>query len=404
MREAEYARLWQWRQGKRLGPWEVVFFPTNRCNQRCVHCWQRRAEGEAAGIPGDELSDARLIEMVDEAHALGARYCYIVGGGEPMIRARVVMEMCEKIRAYGMYGTLHTNGALFSRNHLERLVQAGWNEVVVSLDGPDAETNDALRGPGAFDSVMKNLKRLAEIRRQHQTALPKVTLNMVITNTNFDKLDRMVQLAHDLECEGGLVYSAILPLNDDCARLELNDSQREQLPEHVRRAIDLADRLKVPHLFDSLLPGNEGSSDATTTPSPRRYHRFSDSLCFEACRSLTITADGLTGPCCMSWDQEAPRVQKERLDEIWYGDYFKRLRQRLRRHRDLPAYCRDCPDHLKTSTRHFRARLKADELPKSRLGRMLGHIRQFRGQRTREALKRHLGRFFGRGSGGGTDQ
>lgn len=397
MIEMQFARLREWSKGGRPGPWEVVFFPTNRCNQRCVHCWQRRAEEETEGIQRDELSDARLLEMVDEAHALDARYCYIVGGGEPMIRAGVVMEMCEKIRGYGMFGTLHSNGALFSRNHLEHLVRIGWDEVIISLDAPDAETNDALRGTGAFDRVIRNIKRLTEIRHQFQTEKPRVALNMVVTNTNFDKLDGMVQLAHDLECKAGLSCSMILPLNDECARLELSEEQRAQFPRHIRRAVDLADRLKVKNMLDTLLPKNQKQAQAAPDPRLQGQRRFSGSLCFEACLSLVITADGLTGPCCMSWAKEAPDVREQSLSEIWYGPYFENLRRCLQNYSDVPGFCRDCPDQLLFSTRNYRTRLELEESLKGRLILLSGHIRKIRGRRTREALKRLGRRLLGLG-------
>ena len=54
-----------------------------------------------------------------------------------------------------------TNGLLLDASTVERLsVFPKLKKLKISLDGPDPETNDAIRGEGAFQRVRQNLLSL----------------------------------------------------------------------------------------------------------------------------------------------------------------------------------------------------------------------------------------------------
>lgn len=385
--ENELERLLRWRAGDMPGPLEVMFFPTNRCNQHCQICWQRRAEKEERGVDLGELPDERLLELVDEAAALDARYGYIVGGGEPLVRAPLVMRMCERFRHHGLYGTLHTNGTMFTPEHLERLVKIGWNRLVISLDGPTQEINDAIRSKNSFERATRNLQKLAELRKKHGAEVPVVSINMVVTNTNFDKLDQMVQLAQDLDCRGGIQAAMLLPLSAECEAFALSPEQWAILPEHIARAAALAEKYGLTQNFESVLPGTKQKS---CRPAAEGMPRFSGSQCFEGWLALTITADGHVGPCCMSWDENSPLVQEHSLEEIWRGPYLEDIRRRLMFRKALPPYCKDCPTQLIDRAEGLRGQLEASPPPPEASFWQL--IRRFGGQLRRGGVQAALQR------------
>src|SRR6516162_5618354 len=196
-RSEQLRRLLRWDSGERPGPGptKITVFPTNICNLDCVHCWQRW--GDYDKTYRTEVPDERLLRLVDEAAEMGVRVWYFVGGGEPMGRGKLVMQMCRKIREYGMNGTLHTNGTLFRRGMLENLVDMQWSEVNVSLDGPNAEINDRIR-TGGFTKATEAVRRLSALKRTQNVRLPEIRLVVTVTNLTFDKITDFVDLAHDL--------------------------------------------------------------------------------------------------------------------------------------------------------------------------------------------------------------
>ena len=350
-------RLERWRKGEKPGPCEVVILPTNRCNLRCKMCWARKCEelfGQAMYSAEQELSDERLLELVDECAEMDVRSMVLVGGGEPMLRRDAVMAMCERISGYGIRGALHSNGTLFKPDDFERLIDMGWDELRISLDGHDQETNDYIRGT-CFERVMRNMRTFLELRRKRGVSRPAVSLHSVITNTNYRVLDKIVELAHELEC---FAVGMTVPLqaNDACAALDLNEEQRKELPTYLNKATETADRFGIEHALHILLPR---TLDRDKDPGFSLPGTLSEEFamlgahCFEVWLGASVSADGKVGPCCVAWEERAPSLHTMSFREAWESDYFKELRERITTN-DLPEYCASCPTHLVLRTRHIR--------------------------------------------------
>ncbi len=379
-------RLRQWQAGNPAGPWEILVMPTNRCNLKCKHCWERRAEKESRNAIFDktpEMTDQRLLDLVGEAHRIGVRQWNIVGGGEPMARGDLVMEMCEKIRRLGMNGVIHSNGTRFTQDHWEHLIKIQWERVAVSLDGPTPEINDAIRGTG-FETATQNLRQLEELRRKHGTEWPRVNLAFAITNTNAHTLDAMVQLAHDTGCRT-VGASFLTEENDDCESYALTPEQRTEFPSHLNRALEAANRLGIENNFPDLLPPEVQAPTATPgLASPTaRGGPMTGANCYEVWLTAAIHVDGRVGPCCVSWDEAADSIVNKTFEEVWYGPYLQQVRKNIATPALMP-YCTKCPTFvgpLSAQLRHQMARQEQWEA--MGLPQRIGHL----GRRFASSLK-----------------
>ena len=88
---------------------------------------------------------------------------YYFTGGEPFLN-RDMVAILELTLRYGP-ATVLTNGTVFKDDWLVRLRQAEDAshyslEFRVSIDGPDAVSNDPVRGDGTFDRAMKGVRQL----------------------------------------------------------------------------------------------------------------------------------------------------------------------------------------------------------------------------------------------------
>ena len=394
-REAKLERLLRWQAGETPGPWELLLFPTNRCNQRCTICWQRTAETQYGKVDcANEIADERLLTLVDEAAELGVREWCILGGGDPLMRVDIVMEMCERILARGMNGSIFTNGIGFKREHLERLTRIGWRRIDISLDGPNAEVNDHIRNKGSFERATRNIRVLTELKREGGADKPLVGLHAVLTSTNCDKIAQMVQLTHDLECDDfGLAELQVH--GDTCKEFVLSAEQRAELPGRLREAMALGDRLHIPNNIGTLLPPEEQEA-AGQAPAIAGDGRFTEAACFEAWLTMTIVADGRVGPCCVFWEEQAQTVHDNSLEEAWLGPYLQDVRKRLLARRDLPGYCKFCASHIITLTEDMRQAFLAKERtqwaemrPAQRARFLAGRFAStLRGQGLRKTLRR----------------
>ncbi|MBU0516861.1 MAG: hypothetical protein KJ621_19070, partial [Proteobacteria bacterium] len=121
------------------------------------------------------------------------------------------------------HNTVTTNGTL-------DLIELPRCTYVVSVDGPP-ELNNAVRGRGAFDKVIKTLSRLPDDFR------PTVMCQCVVTRKNEDSLEELVQLLIPTRAQG-LTFSFYVPPRDDRSDLTWGTAKRRD------RAVQEVLRLK----------------------------------------------------------------------------------------------------------------------------------------------------------------
>ncbi len=187
------------------GPWqarplpeEVAFKLTNRCDQRCAHCYQWNEDGYHHRLaPADRRDDLELSVVAKVLEATRAlRSNVYLWGGEPLVY-RHWDGLVDLLAADPRWTSVCTNGTLIARRlaSLERI--ASHLEMSVSLDGFEAE-HDALRGKGAFAKAMAGIRLLVE--RKEAGAFPgQVTVNFVVSDA---MVDRMADFVAFLDGEG----------------------------------------------------------------------------------------------------------------------------------------------------------------------------------------------------------
>jgi hypothetical protein len=130
------------------------------CNLACTHCLVSSSPTNRTHEP---LSLAEIRPYLDEATRLGAREYYFTGG-EPFLNP----EMEAILDATLEHGpaTVLTNGIPLTAERCARLrhIADGSRyslDFRVSLDGLDADTNDAIRGAGTFARILAGVTNLA---------------------------------------------------------------------------------------------------------------------------------------------------------------------------------------------------------------------------------------------------
>jgi len=288
------------------------------------------------------------LSFVDEAAEAGVREWAILGGGEPLVRGDLIIDVCERIRRKGMSGYIQTNGSLFKPAQLERLVVTGFNGVRVSLDGPNAEINDKIRNPASFDRATANLKTLAEIKRRTGSETPAVSLYMVITSLAYNKLDQMVEYAASIGA-AAIEASTMIVHSEEARLFQLDQKQKADLPKHLERAIRRADELGIQNNFSLFFREEITANPNAMHSSDKALVRdFFDVPCFLPWLNMVVLYNGSAGPCCM-YDCECMddenNIGKRSLMQVWMGPYFQQLRAKMLEGH-LPAYCATCPSTL----------------------------------------------------------
>lgn len=129
------------------------------CNLACTHCFISCSPGNRSfGF----LDYDTVLRALAESQSLGVKEYYFTGG-EPFLHPRLP-DMLAATLAIGP-ATVLTNGTLLSDKAvaaLARMRDASIYslELRVSIDGPDAPSNDRIRGAGAFARAIEGVRRL----------------------------------------------------------------------------------------------------------------------------------------------------------------------------------------------------------------------------------------------------
>ena len=135
-------------------PWAILLDPTSACNLHCTGCWAAEYGNRL------NLSLEELDSIVTQGKAMGT-YMYIFTGGEPLVRKKDVIALCEKHSDCEFLS--FTNGTLIDEEFCQEMLRVKNFVPAISLEGFE-EANDGRRGGGVYDKVMKAMEFLKEHR------------------------------------------------------------------------------------------------------------------------------------------------------------------------------------------------------------------------------------------------
>ena len=133
-------------------PWAILLDPTSACNMHCTGCWAAEY-GNRLNLTLEELDS-----IVTQGKRLGT-YMYIFTGGEPLVRKKDVIALCEKHADCEFLS--FTNGTLIDEAFCQEMLRVKNFVPAISLEGFE-QANDGRRGAGVYQKVqdaMALLKR-----------------------------------------------------------------------------------------------------------------------------------------------------------------------------------------------------------------------------------------------------
>ena len=138
--------------GFKPGERNVFFHILTACNLSCRHCYiNKRQHGE------NTLSKETMEKWLTLFADPGKKTNIIFLGGEPTLHTDLPSAV-QKAKSLGFNVTVDSNGYLF-HDFLEKTSPEHLDFLSFSLDGPDAATNDPIRGKGVFEVCVANIEK-----------------------------------------------------------------------------------------------------------------------------------------------------------------------------------------------------------------------------------------------------
>jgi MoaA/NifB/PqqE/SkfB family radical SAM enzyme len=265
----------------------VVFFPTSRCNSRCVSCDWWKCSG---------AGDLTLDEIASVAYALPALGTRVVlfSGGEPLLCPEV-FEAAQMFRAQGLTLHLLTSGVLLERCAVD--VAREFSRVIVSLDATTEALYHTIRGVSALTMVEKGVARLRRIA----AGMP-VTARSTIHRLNFRELQGLIAHAKAMALDG----ISFLP-----ADMSSSAFGRERPPQLQALALDAREVAELQDVVERTIETcREDFESGFVAESPDKLRRiaqyyaaiagtadFPAVSCNAPYMSVVVEADGAVRPC-----------------------------------------------------------------------------------------------------------
>lgn len=133
-------------------PWAILMDPTSACNLHCAGCW--------AADYGNRMNMSleTMDRIVEQGTELGV-YFYVLSGGEPLVRRKEVLALCE--RHPECFFTAFTNGTLIDEEFAEAMLRVRNFAPAISIEGFESAT-DARRGEGTYRAVIRAMEILKQ--------------------------------------------------------------------------------------------------------------------------------------------------------------------------------------------------------------------------------------------------
>ena len=240
----------------------------------------------------------------------------------------------------------NTNAILLDQKRGDALVEAGLDELRVSLDAVTPELYARLRGVDRLPQIIENLK--AFVKRHGGRERPKVSLWWVVMQANLPQLPDFVRLATQIGIPEvylqRLVYFGGGEKLADNTTMEAEQSVYAALEEEQARLINECEELATKLGLTFRASGATTPHESVSAKGPHPWQG-----CMRPWVLMYITVNGTALPCCISpfATQDYSQiilgnVLEHPLTAVWNGAKYQELRLAVLSDGPAPWPCQHC--------------------------------------------------------------
>jgi MoaA/NifB/PqqE/SkfB family radical SAM enzyme len=320
-------------------PRELYIESTTRCNEFCDQCPRTHLGREA----DRDITPDEVRQIVEQAPDL--RRVVLHGLGEPLLNARLP-EIIALLRARNIWVLFNSNALLLNERRGRALIEAGLNELRISLDGATPGMYARVRGVNerALPLIVRNLTAFERMKRDLGVEHPRTSLWFTAMRENFHELPQLVDIAvetgiREVYVQRFIYFGKGLAKAEQAVYRQAHEQEQEYLATAEARCA---------------AEGIRFTATGATTPAEYLGSDGDDlvarpwSACQRPYQLAYITAHGNVFSCCFAPFDPGPRSQKvlgnvveQPLAEIWHGERYNAFRAAFES--DSPwSHCAGC--------------------------------------------------------------
>ncbi len=323
-------------------PDQLYIEVTNRCNSFCISCpltYDHFLPFEAK----NHLTWENFRRIVDAVPRI--QRAVLHGIGEPLLN-RELPRFVRHLKERGAHVLFNTNGVLLDQKRGDALVEAGLDELRVSVDAVTPELYAKLRGIDALPRILDNLA--AFVQRHGGRSTPRLSLWLVGMQENVHQLRDFVRLGGQLGVAEvylqRLVYFGGGEHLAADTTMTVEQSLYGTLEEYQASLI-----VECEALAESLGMTFRASGATTPHESVAVKGDYPWQGCLRPWKLMYITANGNALPCCIA-PFAAPdypgivlgNVFEQPLADVWHGERYQELRAAVSGESPAPWPCQHC--------------------------------------------------------------
>ncbi|MCX6955945.1 MAG: radical SAM protein [Verrucomicrobia bacterium] len=302
------------------GPMGITLNPLTHCAGSCIHCLGRTAQKNPGSLK-PEWIDALRVHFRDGP---GVAWCTDYATDFFKVAQRRP-ELIDLLAAKGDV-SINTEGQHVTADVLRRMLKGNVSKIGFSCDAATEETYAKIRmGLGKLETVLDSARLALRLRAESgQTARPCIAMSMVAMKANLPEVVAFVELAAKTGVDA-VWFNQLWVCSEDMVEQSLMfcaDAWHTQLAAARERGREL---------------GIGVYSGIDIRPD---FPQEGISWCPEPWSALIILGSGDV-LACASPASKIGSLRDSTLEEIWNGEAFQQLRQRVNTERP-PLICNHC--------------------------------------------------------------
>jgi len=319
----------------------VQWHITNLCNLRCRHCYQDDFS-QKADLPYEDLK--RVADnLLAAVGGWGRKACLHLTGGEPLLKPELFpllddLDRNPRVEELGII----TNGVLLNPSMVERLSAfQKLKKVKISLEGPDAATNDSIRPLGTFHRVEKAVSAV-------KNGGLEIILMITAMKRNHQCLPDYLRLAKDWGIKS-VIIERFIPWGNGRKILDevLTREQWQYLVRSLHEFLGL-----------EMEEGDVSPYQAFQVEFQGENTELLGAPCVLGSEGLCVMPDGTVFPC-RRFPHPIGNLMRDSLKTIWEKS---EILEKLRKKTNLKGKCGTCPVAECTGCRSLAYALTGDFL------------------------------------------
>lgn len=314
-------------------PKRLIATLSTKCNSRCIMCEVVRKKWDMPEQTLDEIK--QLLPYLQSVNWQG---------GEVLLLDNFYELFLESLKNKSLKQTIVSNGMLLNDRWIDALTDADI-EFTISIDGINKEIYEKIRYGSKYDVLLKNIKKLNEVRKRKNSKL-KLKMHTVVMRSNYKDTDKFIDFANEYNFDivymmpiwgGQQIEENIYIENNFNIMNELSD--KIDIAEKKARDYNIEFFHSIPIIKKEVHADNVIASEnkqETEDENHTEVNNVKENIskekellfCYLPWQQLNIDPGGEVRPGCLC-SKPIGNIEQESLLSIWNNEQMQEYRKRI---------------------------------------------------------------------------